>query len=136
MPFLNDLVTQLTTESWGTLNSDIFTSTRTSIPVLASGFATLQLTATGGTDPINTHNDLLLPAYIRPTAQAMIRAGNAELAMTRAIAARNALYKIRNTTINGTWYQSVRLLGDLLDSGVDDRQQSRVSFNVMGTLRP
>lgn len=136
MPWLNDLVTQLQAEGVGTFNADIFASSKAVPPVLASGFATIVIIDTGGTDPEKTHNSVILPAYLRPSAQLTARADSYEAADAKARAAYAALVKVRNQFIGATWYKWINPLQEPFDGGVDDRGQIRVWFNVIGNKRP
>lgn len=134
MPFLNDLVTQLEADALGTYGTDIFVSSKATVPKIAAG--SIHLADTGGTAPVLTHNDLLSPAYVQPSAQVTIRHNTYEGAMTKAVAVRNSLSKIRNQLLNATWYLWVKPQQEPIDLGIDDTGQTRFAFNVLARKRP
>lgn len=131
MPFLDDLLTVLEADNVGTLGVDISLSTLSAPIYLASG-ATLHLAETGGAAPDYTQN-AIIPSYVRPTAQLMVRSASADDGRRMAEKAFYSVIQIRNQTVNGSWYRSVRpLQSQPADLGVDDRGQIRFSFNVIG----
>lgn len=134
--WLDDLVTVLTATGGWSYGTDLFYGAKAVPPLLASGFATTHLMATGGTAPDHTHNDLSTPAYEQPGAQVTFRAGKEDLAFAKAYAARNAYYPVRNQTINGTWYMWIKVLQEPFALGIDDRGQTRVAFNLLGKKKP
>jgi hypothetical protein len=134
VPFLDDLVDQLESDSVGVWGTSIFTSTRAELPILSGGVtsgATLQLIETGGTAPENTHNATIRPAFLKPSAQVVARANSKKHAEAMAWNAYKSLFGIRNKTINGNWYRSVRPLQSPGDLGLDDRGQIKYGFNVL-----
>ncbi len=136
MPWLDDIATQLTAEGVAALGVDLRASTKAAVRVMASGRASLHIIATGGSSPDNTHNSVITPAYINPSAQLVSRADDYKTAETMAFAAYFALYKVRNQFINSGWYQSIKPLQEPFDGGVDERGQVKVVFNVVGKCRP
>lgn len=140
MAWLEDLVTQLEAEGVGTFGVSIFASSRASVPVLASGLATVHIIETGGEAPENTHNALITPGYLQPGAQITSRADDYDAAMAKARQAYNALFKVRNQFINSGWYKWIKPLQEPFDlqapAGVDPRGQCRIVFNVIGNKRP
>jgi hypothetical protein len=133
MAWLEDIVTQLESNGVGTYGVNIFISTKRGIPVLASGQATLQLIKTGGTAPENTQNSTETPAYSNPGCQITCRAGDWVTAYGMAEKAYLSLFKVRNQFINSGWYRSIKPLQEPFDSGVDERGQVLVRFNVLGS---
>jgi hypothetical protein len=134
MPFLDDLVNQLESDSVGTWGASIFTSTRAELPILSGGVtsgATLQLIETGGTAAENTQNATIRPAFLHPAAQVVARANSKKNAEALAWSAYKSLFGIRNRSINGNWYRSVRALQSPQDLGLDDRGQIKYGFNVL-----
>jgi hypothetical protein len=131
VPFLNDLTTEFVASGvcsgWG---EDLFTGTRAQIPVL-SGRATLALIETGGTAADNTQNATGQPAFLQPSAQILARADTRSLAEAKAWDAYRVAFRIRNKSINGNWYRSVKALQSPQDLGVDDRGQIKYGFNVL-----
>lgn len=112
----------------------VFISTMAHIPVLSSG--TCQIIETGGTSPENTHNNVLTPAYLQPSAQLTFRANT--YVMARALA-RTAYFAcvVRNRFINSTWYKWIKPLQEPLDGTPEPATgQARVQFNVIANKRP
>ncbi len=136
MPWLNDLISVLETDGVGTFGVDIFATTLPSIPMLPSGFATLQLIETTGAGPTNTQNAVMTPAYLNPTAQITSRADDAVTSRAKLQLAYNSLFKIRNQFINSGWYLWVKPIADIGELGRDDRGQPRFVLNVTGRKRP
>lgn len=134
MPFLDDLAWQLEDDGVATRGTDLFLTTRASVPFLASGTAaTLHIIETGGTAPQRTHNSLDAPAYLRPSAQVVARANSYEVARAMALDAYISLAAVRNQFIpsgGGSWYLEIAPLQDPFDLGLDERKQCRVAFNV------
>jgi hypothetical protein len=53
------------------------------------------------------------------------------------MAAYNTLVKVRNQTLNGTWYLEIRGLQSVpIDLGLDENGYARVSINIVGIKRP
>lgn len=140
--FADDLVEIFESASVGELNEDIFASTKATVPILPSGAATVQITETSGSGPERTHNSVLRPAYIRPSAQILTRAATPALARAKAYECYDAVVGLRNiivyTTVveSGTFYREINPLQEPFDVGVDDRKQARYSFNVTAVRRP
>ena len=131
--FHDDLVTQLEDDDVGTFGVNIFLHARARIPMLPLGSATCEITATGGTAPEHTQNATIYPAYLKPTCQLAFRADAPEEALEMADAAFQSVVKVRNMFIGSGWYRSVKCLqSEPIDLGVDDRGQSKFSFNVLG----
>lgn len=141
MAWLDDLVT-LMTDAGMTIGADLFTSTKSAPPLLVSGEATLTIVETGGTDPERTQNSVIIPAYIRPSAQFTARADSYAKAKAKAQTAYNAVVGIRNSLIvdagflHSGWYREINPLQEPFDAGVDDRKQARCVFNVIAIKRP
>jgi hypothetical protein len=130
VPFLSDLVSLFQTDGVGTLGLTIFTSTKASIPMLASG-ATLQIVETGGSAPERTQNAVVFPAYLRPSAMLVARAKSPAVAREMADAAYQSSVKVRNQFIGSNWYREIKPLQEPNDAlGVDDRGQAQCSFNI------
>jgi hypothetical protein len=142
MSWTGDLVILCEDASVGTLGVDIFVGSKANIPILASGEATLTITDTSGSGPERTQNRTITPAYIRPAAQFLTRAGTSAQAREKAQAAYDAVVGIRNSLIWDTgyvssgWYREINPLQEPFDAGVDDRKQARYSFNVIAVKRP
>ena len=139
MTWLDDLVTLMDDANVGTLGVDLFTSTKASPPILASGEATLNIVETSGSSPERTQNYVIRPAYLNLSAQFMARAGTYSKAKAKAQAAYDAVVGIRNSWVtNGLssgWYREITPLQEPFDAGVDDRGQARCGFNVIAVRR-
>src|SRR5678816_2287333 len=92
--FIDDIITILQNAGVGTLNSNIFGSTKADVPSGDGPY--LSVRATGGTSPENTHNSTTRPAYLRPGAQLVVTAKSYKTAESMAVKAFNALFPIRN----------------------------------------
>jgi len=142
MSWTGDIVILFEDANVGTLNEDIFVSTKQTVPILLSGAATVQIVETSGSGAERTQNRVIRPAYVRPSAQIMTRAGTPALAKAKAFECYDALVPIRNAVIyatvveSGYFYREINPLQEPYDFGVDDRKQSRYVFNVVAIKRP
>jgi len=138
----SDLVEILESANVGTLNQDIFVSTKAVIPILVSGAATVQIVETPGSGPERTQNSVIRPAYIRPSAQIRTRAGTPAQARAKAQECYDAFVGVRNAIVyttfveSGTFYREINPLQEPFDLGVDDRKQAQFVFNVTAVRRP
>jgi hypothetical protein len=141
----NDLVTLLEDASIGTLNHNVFLSTKSAVlksAVLASGDAVLSIVETSGIIAERTQNSVIRPGYIKPAASIVARARAYETAKAMAQDAYDAFTPIRNTwivnsggTISG-WYREINPQQEPFDMGVDDVGNARCGFNVIAVKRP
>ena len=136
MPWLDELVILMDDANVGTLGVDMFTSTKSAPPILASGEATLSIVETSGSSPERTQNSVIKPAYLNLAAQFLARAGTYAKAKAKAQAAYDAVVGIRNVTVTDNalisgWYREITPLQEPFDAGVDDRGQARCAFNVI-----
>jgi hypothetical protein len=90
---------------------------------------TLSVIATGGQNPEGTHNMVDAPAYVRPSAQIVARAAKSIDAENKAQAAWNAMFKVRNRFVNGTWWRQTTMTQEPFPIDPDDRGLFRVAFN-------
>lgn len=124
------------------LARDLFISTKANPPRLPSGEATLSIVETSGSAAERTQNSVITPAYIRPAAQFMARADTYAAAKAKAQLAYDAVVGIRNCwivsvdTLSSGWYREIVPLQEPFDAGMDDRNQARCGFNVVGIRRP
>lgn len=95
--FLQELVKLLVDEGVGTFNTNIFASSASQMPAGDGPFLTLY--STGGMTPERTHNSVSRPAYVRPSAQVVVRARSYVTALTMAQAAYDAFVGIRNRNV-------------------------------------
>lgn len=132
----DELVTQLEADGVGVHNVNIFMSSRASIPVLASGAATLGIYVTAGAGIETTHNSVIRPAYIFPSATLIARANSYARAEAMAYLAYFSLVKIRNQFIASGWYLWIKPLQEPHDPLTDARDQAQCSFTIVGKKRP
>jgi L-asparaginase/Glu-tRNA(Gln) amidotransferase subunit D len=131
--FPEDLIVQLVAEAVGTAAVNLHISSKSASP--KTDAPNLFILETGGTSSLRTQ-DKQGDAYENPSAQILVR--GKEYAVVRAMlsAAYDALVKVRNTTLNGTWYVEIRGLQKFIDLGLDENGHVRVAFNVLATKRP
>lgn len=141
MGWSTELMFILSGDGVGIPKVDMFRSTAKVLPTGAGPF--LSIIETGGTNPDNIHNSVIIPAYQHPGAQIVVRADSYDVAATMARNAYYALAKIRNEFIGsgilsatGTWYRKIRPLQEPFDFGLDKDGRPRVAFNVLGDKGP
>jgi len=132
MSFIDDVAARLVAQGVGTLNVNIFRSSAALIPAGDGPFITI--IDTGGSGPSRVHNSVR--STQRPTAQIMTRASKYETAYVKARAAYTALDGIFNTTLSGTFYQSITARQEPTDVGKDDSGRSMISFNIGAEKAP
>jgi len=135
-----DLVAQLEAEGVGVAHTTIFISSKASSPKSStilpqSAVPQLFIMETGGSGSFRTQNDVG-DAYENPSAQILVRGGTYSSARAMLVAAYNALVKVSNQTLNGTWYLDIRGMQKFIDLGPDENNYARIAFNVIGTKRP
>lgn len=112
--------------------TSIFTGRKASIP---SGTGAVgpyaSIVETGGTAPESIQNTNV-PAYRYPACQLTFRASTGTVAWAKARAAWLLISQVRNQTVNGTRYRSIKPLQEPFDGGVDDKERPTVKFNVIG----
>lgn len=133
MTWPEDLMTQLAAEGVGTAAVNLFISSRAASP--RSTAPMLIIFETGGTGSMLTQNSVG-DAYEFPSAQILVRGADYAAVRAMADAAYDALTKVRNQMLNGTWYVSIRGLQKFIDMGLDENGHVRLAFNVLGTKRP
>lgn len=145
MGFKRDLLTLAVDAGVGTHNVNIFTSTKSSPPLLASGEASMSIIETGGIKPLRTNTTrvaggtvqkVTLPAYEQPSAAIIIRGTQAGPASAMARAAYNAWAGFRNGFINSGWYREINVESEPIDNGIADRGEIRYTFSVTAIKRP
>lgn len=106
----------------------IFVGSKASLPSGETAFLTINVG--GGQNPEGTHNLIDVPAYVRPSAQIVARAIKYSDAEAAAWVAFNAIFKVRNRFVNGTWWRSVTMKqSEPFDLGEDDQTRPRLAFN-------
>ncbi len=132
--FEDDVVTLAATAGLGTFGTDIFVSPSAKIPVGAGPYT--QVIDTGGATPERTHNSVVVPAYIRPSAQIVVTALSHAVAKAQARALYLALVGVRNQSVSGVWYREINPLQEPFDLPNDENGRARVAFNVTAIRRP
>lgn len=95
--FAEEIVSILVTAGVGVSGTNIFVSSKVSVPAGAGPY--LSIIETGGTAPLRKHNSVNTPDFQRPSAQIVARASSYSSARSKAYAAYNALVGIRNTSV-------------------------------------
>jgi Bacteriophage minor capsid protein len=72
----------------------------------------------------------------RPTAQILVRAKSYQTARSKSKDAYNSLDGVFNTTLSGTYYQSVTARQEPTDIGLDDVGRPRIVFNIDAEKNP
>jgi hypothetical protein len=131
--FPEDLVAQLVLEGIGTSAVNIFVSNKSTSPKNPAPH--LLITETGGSGSFRTQN-AVGDAYENPSAQILARGANYADVRLMSERAYNAIVKVSNQMLNGTWYVEIRGLQKFIDLGLDENSHVRIAFNVIGTKRP
>jgi len=130
----DDIGAYLVAEGVGVLATNIYISSKAPIPPGDGPF--LSIIETGGSGPDRTQNSVLQNAYENPSAQILVRGKSYVAARAKLRLAYNAFVKVRNQTINGTWYLWMRPQQEFIDLGLDETGRARVAFNVFACKRP
>lgn len=133
MPFLDEIAAKLVTASVGTIGSNIFLGSKAIIPVGNGPY--LSLVETGGSAPTRIQNVAAAHTQ-RPTAQVSVRAKSYQAARTMLQAAYAALDGTFNTTLSGTFYQSITARQEPTDVGLDDAGRAMIVFNIEVEKQP
>ena len=76
-------------------------------------------------------------SMVMPGCQVVVRSTDPVAARALAWQAWDAVIRVRNTFVNGTWYRSIRAMQNPFDDGHDATQgRSRFVFNVIGDKKP
>lgn len=126
--FSEDLVSLITAAGLGTLGTSLFVGSKATFPVGDGPYTSV--IETGGTAPEGTHNMVDRPAYVRPSAQIVVRAKKRDDARNRIQSLYLMLYPVRDRFVNGTWWRSVTIVQEPFDLGVDDAGRIRFAFNI------
>ena len=133
MPFLDELAARLVAQGVGVLGSNITLGSKGIIPEGDGPY--ISLIETGGTEPTRVHNEASAHTQ-RPTAQVLVRAKSYSVARTKAKAAYAALDGVFNTTLSGTYYQSLVARQEPTDIGLDAEARPMIVFNVEAEKSP
>lgn len=125
--FADDIIFLLQEAGLGTPGDNLVIGPR---PVVKSDQATLSVVVTGGRAPEGTHNSTDVPAYVRPSAQIVCRAPTYIMAEAQITKAYEALFKVRNRHVNGTWYRQITINQEPFPIGEDDNNLIRFVFNI------
>jgi hypothetical protein len=135
--FLVELANQLVADGVGILTQPgrtIFLTQKADIPTGPGPYIVIK--ATGGSGSRRVQNNVTTADAEYPTAQVLIKALDSQAAFTKARQALDSLQKIRNQTLDGTFYESVIPLSPPGELKLDDNKRAQVAFNVIATKRP
>lgn len=130
--FADDIVFLFAEAGLGTAGVELLIGPR---PVITIAAAVLSVIPTGGAGAMGTHNMTDVPAYVRPSAQIVSRATTVAASEAKIQLAYNALYKVRNRFVNGTWYMHITVVGEPFPLGEDDNNLVRFVFNINSVKR-
>lgn len=134
MPFLDEIAARLVGQSVGVLGSSIFLGSGAIIPAGDGPYMTI--IETGGSAPTRIHN-IAGASTQRPTAQIAVRAKSYSVARAMAKAAYAALDGVWNTTLSGTFYQSITARQEPTDIGLEEGTSRRMlAFNIEAQKQP
>lgn len=133
MPFLDEIMARLVAQGVGVKGSNIFLGSGAEIPTGDGPY--LSIIETGGSAPTRVHNAAGAHTQ-RPTAQLTSRAKSYNSARNMAKAAYDALDGVFNTTLSGTFYQSITARQEPTDMGLDDPGRRMISFNIEAEKQP
>lgn len=138
--FVEDLANHLAANGVGTVGTNIFLSSKATVPTGSGPY--LVLTQTSGRGPTFTHNEDA-PATRHPGAQLVFTAGDDRArtpsgAYAAAEAMAQAAYDVIVRMVNtrqGGFYLNVVPLQEPFDLGLDATNRARVAFNVTSNMR-
>jgi hypothetical protein len=131
--FADDLVYRLVADRVAQAAVNLFVSTIAAAPKGSAPH--ILIIETGGSGSDRTQN-AAGDAYENPSAQILTRGKDYIAVRAMSDAAYDSLVRVRNTTLNGTWYVEIRGLQKFIDLGLDENANVRVAFNVLATKRP
>lgn len=129
MPWIEDLVSLISTAGAGTATVDLFATSKHAVPPGEEPITSIIETPGSGAE--ETHNSLTQPAYHFPGAQLIVRGKDVVATRARARAVYLAL-RIANRSVNGVWYRKIRALQEPADYGLDNLERIQFVFNVVG----
>ena len=132
--FLDELKDRLVAQGVGVFGSNIILGSKGVIP--DGDGPILSILETGGTAPLRVHNEAAAHVQ-RPSAQILVRGKNYVATRTMAKNAYLALDGIFNTSLSGTFYQSVTAQQEPTDLGLDSPGlRTMIEFNVQAEKAP
>jgi hypothetical protein len=135
MPFLDEIVSVLEAADVGRAYEDLFAGSAIKLPEGTATITTLRETAGYGHGGIRTQ-EVAGVTYEEPTAQLVVRARTLALAYAKARAAWDALVRVENQTVLGTWYLWILEEQMPFDMGSDTSGRTRYGFNFRACKRP
>lgn len=133
MTFGSDLVWLIEQASLGVYSIDLFRGSLAIIPEGPGPITTIM--ETGGTSPEGTHNLATVPAYVKPSAQIIVRAEDYDVAYNRSWELFLLIYAVKNRFVNGTWWREVQMVQEPFDLLADEKERARVAFNFNAVKR-
>lgn len=135
MPFLEEVISVLEEADIGRAYEDIFAGGDIKIPDGTGTITTIRETAGYGHGGIRTQ-DVAGVAYEEPAGILVVRARTLDLARSKATAAYNALIRVENRVVLGTWYLYILDEQPPFDLGKDLAGRTRYGFNFRACKRP
>ncbi len=129
MALLDDLGAWLAAQGVGTVGTDLYLGGWQDDPD-----AQVAVFEYGGPGPVDSFSDAATspaPAVARPRVQVVARAAREDYqaARTKVAAARTALLKIANATVNGVYYERVEAIDEPFLLGRDEKQRPLLAAN-------
>jgi len=131
MGMLEEIGTFLEGSGFGTQGTDLFIG---DLPQNAPDIA-VGVMETPGLAPLYVHG-IDGPAHHQPSFQVASRAPNYSAASTKAHDIFNALAKLQNVALNGTWYQSIRPKQNPFSIGRDEDHRAQIVCNYEAVKVP
>jgi Bacteriophage minor capsid protein len=132
--FVEDIASVLTSASIGTVGTNIFYTTRATIPSDDGPY--ISLIETAGFPDFWIQNDKTRPAFERPGAQIIVRAARYTVARDKAIAVHYEIRKVINRFVGQNWYRWIKPLQLPFDDGTDKENRARIKFNAICDRSP
>lgn len=128
MPFLDEIATALQAAGVGTINTNIFISSKAVVPTGPGPY--LVLVETGGSGSAKTQNNT---ATERPSAQVSVRATSysaARAMLNLAYVALGGANGRFNETLSGVYYLSITARQNPTDIGLDGAGRAMLAYNI------
>lgn len=133
MSLLDDLGNKLQADGVGIVDSTVFMGSSATIPVGDGPY--ISLFETGGLAPSRVQNSPDV-ATVKPTVQIVVRALNPIDARAKSKEAYDSLDGIFNTVLSGTTYLSIIARQEPTDTGLDELNRVRFTFNIEVEKQP
>lgn len=109
------------------IKTDLFIGTKAKIPSKPENVGPYtMLIETGGTGAVLAHDQ----RYPQPSLQITVRAASASIARAKAQALHARYCNLHNVTLNGTVYERIVAVQEVLDMQEDEVGRPRFGFNI------